>query len=147
MEQCDQITTYQTLVNVATIRLDPSKVGWEGADRLFLVYECKPAQFTYTEPLKQTLNCLTCFESLLIETRIPKHCVLLVWQTNQVTLHHVKRESLSTLSVALAGYLLPSHYPGWIHYCLAVLGINVMSSAGEYEGRLWFWQKLSLVLW
>ncbi len=30
---------YQTSVNVASTRLDPSKVGWEGADRFFLVYE------------------------------------------------------------------------------------------------------------
>ena len=98
-------TRVQTSVNVVSTRLDPSKVGWEGADRFLLVYEWKPAQFTYTEPLKPALNCMTCFESLLIETRTPKHCILLVWQTNQVRLHHVKRESLSTQSVALASYL------------------------------------------
>ena len=97
---------FQTSVDVASTRLDPSKVGWEGADRFFLVYEWKHAQFTYTEPLKPALNCMTCFESLLIETRTSKHCILLVWQSNKVRLHHVKRESLSTQIVALASYLL-----------------------------------------
>ena len=97
--------TLQTSVNVAITRLDPSKGGWEGADRFFWVYEWKHAQFSCTEPLKPTLNHLTCFESLFMETRTPKHCVLLVWKTNWVKIHHGKRESLSTQSVAVSSYL------------------------------------------
>ncbi len=109
--------TGQTFVHVASTRLDPSKVGWEGTDRFFLVYEWKHAQFTYTEPVKPSLNRMAWFENLLIETRTPKHCVLLVWQTNQVRLHHVKRKSLSTQTVALATYL-------WITRKVVILSIR-----------------------
>ncbi len=35
----ESAASIQTLVNMAATRLDPSKVGWEGADGFFLMYE------------------------------------------------------------------------------------------------------------